>query len=252
MSARTLLYDIETAPNLGYVWGMYEQNVVRFHTQWHMLSVAWKWLGDSRVHVRGLNDYPLLYDQDKTNDKSLAETVHGLFNEADIVVAHNGNSFDQKKAQARMLVHGFEPPAPYKQIDTKLVARRYFNFNSNKLEDLGITLGLGKKLPTGGFDTWLGCMSGDPAAWAKMKKYNKQDVVLLEKVYLKMSPWIVNGPHSGILDGCPKPGCGKGPLIKRGFAKTKTMTYQQWQCQECGGYSRSRLSKLYADRPDFV
>jgi hypothetical protein len=29
--AKVLFYDIETAPNLAYVWGQYDQNVVKQH-----------------------------------------------------------------------------------------------------------------------------------------------------------------------------------------------------------------------------
>ena len=51
-----------------------------------------------------------------------------------------------------------------------MVARRNFMFNSNSLGDLGQTLGLGGKGDTGGFDTWLQCMAGDPKAWRRMIK----------------------------------------------------------------------------------
>lgn len=238
---RTLIYDIETSPNLGYVWGKWQQDVIEYKEEWHILCFAYKWLGQPNTHVIALPDFPR-YKTDPTNDFEVVRTLHELFSEADVVVAHNGNSFDQKKAQARMLVHGMSPPEPYKQIDTKLVARRYFNFNSNKLDDLGIALGEGQKLETGGFTTWLGCMAGEKKSWAKMKKYNKQDVVLLEKIYLRMRPWIQNHPGANVVDekieGCPK--CGKGPLISRGYAHTNTSVYQRFRCSNCGGWSRQR------------
>ena len=38
--AKILYYDIETAPNLSYVWGQYEQNVIAHVSEWHMLCVS--------------------------------------------------------------------------------------------------------------------------------------------------------------------------------------------------------------------
>ncbi len=133
---RVLIFDIESAPNLGYIWGKYEQDVLSYVKEWYMLSFAFKWLGEEKTHVFGLPQYPL-YKKDKMNDKQLVESLWKLFDEADIIIAHNGNSFDIKKSNARFIFHGMKPPSPYKSIDTKLVAKRSFNFNSNKLDDLG-------------------------------------------------------------------------------------------------------------------
>ena len=56
-TARVLLYDIETVPNLAYVWGKWEQNVIRFESEWHMLCFAYKWLGEKKTHVVALPDF---------------------------------------------------------------------------------------------------------------------------------------------------------------------------------------------------
>ena len=42
------------------------------------------------------------------------------------------------------------PPSPYKTIDTLKIARKYFGFNSSKLDDLGRVLGAGEKVRHGG------------------------------------------------------------------------------------------------------
>lgn len=242
---RVLIYDIETTPNLAYVWGKWQQDVIKYENEWSILCFAYKWLGEKKTHVVALPDFKG-YKSDKSNDFYVTAFLWKLFDEADVLIAHNGNSFDQKKSQARMLHHGFTPPSPYRQIDTKLVAKRYFNMNSNKLEDIGNYLGVGHKAETGGFDTWLGCMNGDKKSWERMKKYNKQDVVLLEKIYLKLLPWIENHPAMNILsdrlESCPK--CGKGPLQRRGTRKVnKTTINQRYQCQSCGGWSQARASE---------
>lgn len=236
--ARVLIYDIETAPIIATVWGKYEQNIVWSIQDWYMLCFAYKWLGEKKTYVVSQTDFKG-YRPGSEDDSEVIKKLWGLFNEADIVVAHNGNSFDQKKSQARMIINGLEPPAPYKQIDTKLVARRYFNFTSNKLDDLGEYLELGRKIQTGGHELWKQCMAGDMKAWKKMQKYNIQDVVLLEQIYLKMRPWIANHPSMGVLDGRPLAckNCGSQKLHQH---TKKTLAGQGWKyqykCYDCGAY----------------
>jgi hypothetical protein len=160
-------------------------------------------------------------------------------------VAHYGDSFDQKKARARFAAHGFDPPAPAVTVDTQKVAKKYFRFTSNKLGDLGEYLGLGSKAKHAGFDMWLGCMNGDPKAWREMIKYNKQDVVLLEKVYNKLKPWMDNHPNLSMLQsyrGCPS--CGSIVTRKKGVRATHRMLKQQWQCKECKSWFLSPLKKI--------
>ena len=242
--ARILLYDIETAPNLVYTWGVYEQNALEVVRPWYILCFAYKWLDESTTKVISLTDFDKEYDKNPENDYQVVKALHDLFNEADVIIAHNGNNFDQKKLSDRFLVHGFDPPINYRQIDTLKEARKHFKFDSNKLNDLGTILGVGEKVSTGGFKLWKDCMNGDTTAWNKMKKYNKQDVILLEKIYKILRPWIANHPNvstlNGLTDGCPK--CGSFNLQKRGIRHNKTTSYQEYQCKSCRGYCRSRNS----------
>lgn len=238
-SPKILFFDIETMANLSYVWGKYEQNTIATHRHWYMLTFAYKWLGDKRTHVLSLPDFPL-YKKDPTNDKQLVEALWKLFDEADVVVAHNGDQFDIKKTNARFLKHGLKPPTPYKKIDTKKVAKRYFRLDSNKLDDIGDYFGIGRKINTGGFELWLGCEAGDTRSWNLMCRYNKQDVVLLEKVYLKMLPYIDNHPNYNLLVGTTHscPNCGHNHLQRRGYAMTRVSRRQRYQCTKCGAWSQ--------------
>jgi hypothetical protein len=250
---RCLIYDIETSPNLAFVWGKWQQDVIAYEEEWYILCFAYKWLGEKTTHVVALPDFDE-YKKAKDNDIMVVAKLHELFNEADIIIAHNGNNFDQKKVHARFAYHNMLPPSPYKQIDTKLVAKRYFNFNSNKLDDLGDHLKIGRKIQTGGFDLWLGCMNGDMKAWRKMKKYNKQDVDLLEKIYLRFRPWISNHPslyHKENADMCPS--CGvAGRMQRRGYARNKTTIYKRYQCQNCGSWNRERVQEKDQGKPKYV
>lgn len=236
---RILLYDIETMANLAYVWGKYEQDVISVHRHWYMLTFAYKWLGEKKTYVKSLPDFTM-YKKDKYNDKELVESLWKLFDEADIIIAHNGNAFDIKKTNARFIKHKLKPPTPSKYVDTKLVAKKYFKFDSNKLDDLGDYFGIGRKISTEGFKLWLGCQDGDKKSWDKMCKYNIQDVVLLEKVYMEMLPYMTDHPNMNLLTGtsfnCPN--CGGYHLQKRGFHHTRASTAQRFQCTDCGAWSQ--------------
>ena len=240
--AKILLYDIETQPNLVWVWGYYEQNTLDTEQPWEIMSVAWKWLGEKETHVMDRFG--------KKSDKAVVKKLWKLFNEADIAVAHNGDRFDHKKVRTRMLVHEMKPPAPFKSIDTKKVASKHFGFSSNKLNELAKRLGIGTKVQTGGFELWKGCMKGKKEAQARMRRYNKQDVVLLEKVYLKLRAWETNHPNVAALEDKPQgcPNCGSERLKSHGWRYTKTRRYVRYFCKVCGAWCRGRTSELVAER----
>lgn len=241
---KILLLDIERSPNLGYIWGKYEQNVLAFKKEGYLLSFAYKWLDKKLTHAHALPDYPL-YKKDRENDRELAWELWKVLEEADIVVAHNGDNFDIKIANALFVGHGFVPPSPFRTVDTLKVARRYFKFNSNKLDDLGAYLGLGEKTETGGFKLWSECMAGDKKAWRLMVKYNKQDITLLEGVYYRLLPWMT---HPNLLGNDACPNCGSHRVQKRGIHRTISCAKQKYQCQECGKWSLGKLT----DKPQIL
>lgn len=236
MKPKILFYDLETTPNLAYVWGMWEQDVIAFKEEWKLLSFAAKWM-DGKVFVKGTDEY---------SEKQLVKELWNLFNEADVIIAHNGDKFDRRKANAKFIQFGLKPPQPYQTIDTLKIARKHFAFNSNKLNALGITLGVGEKVKHTGFDLWLGCMRNDPKSWDLMKKYNKQDVLLLERVYIKLLAWIDNHPNVAILDDIPNgcPNCASRKLQRRGIGINRTSKYQRYQCLNCGSWSKGVSKKV--------
>jgi len=238
---KVLFYDIETSPNTAFVWGRYEQNVLSYLKEWEILSCAYKWQGEKKVHC--------LSRQHNKTDKELVIAIHKLFQEADIIIAHNGDQFDQKKVKTRMLYHKLPPPKILSSIDTKKAAKVFFNFNSNSLNDLGTYLGLGQKFKHSGFDMWLGCLNGDKKSWKEMIYYNKQDVVLLEKVYNALKPWIQDHPNMAKLlnpfqnevKDCPH--CGSRNTMKRGYRATRATLKQQMVCKDCGAWFLTRVLK---------
>lgn len=247
MSARVLFLDIETAPSLGWVWQKWQTDVIDFAQHWYLLSFAWKWLGDKDVSCRALPDYSG-YKRNHNNDLHLVRDLHDLLDRADIIVAQNGDSFDIKKANARIIFHRLPPPSTYKTVDTLKLARKYFKFESNRLGDLGKFLGVGSKLPHTGFQLWAGCMEGDEDSWRLMREYNKADVALLEEVYYKLRPWAVNHPNLGLYANpsdpqraCPT--CQSDRIQKRGFNYAKLQVRQRWQCLDCKSWFSGKVIK---------
>lgn len=236
---KILLFDIENAPMLGYFWRRYEADIIKVIEESYILCVGYKWLGE-KTEVISLQDYR---GTKESREKKMLLDLKKKMNEADLIIGQNGDNFDIKICNARMIFHDIEPPAPYKTIDTLKVARKYFKFSSNKLDDLGEYLGVGRKVKHKGIDLWFECMDNEKEAWKDMIKYNKQDVDLLERVYLKMRPWINPHPNVNVLEeklsNCPK--CGDSHIQKRGFGIVGINKRQKYQCMNCGGWSSGGL-----------
>ena len=241
---KILLIDLETSPNIAYTWGKYEQDALGDFIQERMIiCFAWKWLGKPGIQVKAIPDF-YGYKPSPKKNKKLIESLHSLFSSADIIVAQNGDSFDVKMANAEFVQYGLAPPPPYKTIDTLKIARAKFRFNSNKLDDIGHRLGLGRKVKTGGFDLWLGVMRGEKSAWDKMREYNKQDVILLEKIYMKFRPWTANHPNMNVFDGHPGcPACRSANVVRNGFNMTRMGRKRRYHCMDCGKWSLGQLEK---------
>lgn len=254
MKARILVYDIETSPLVAYTWGTWQTDVIEVIEDYQILTVAWQWVGEKKVHVKGQDDFKG-YKPGVNNDTEIVKLLHSLYDEADAVVAHNGDRFDQKKSLARMLIRGLKPPSPYKQIDTKKIAKRVGAFTSNKLKDLANDMNVAQKGDSGGFETWKGCLEGKKKAWKQMKKYNKQDIPPLMDLYLKFRPWDNNAVPLNVIEdkpwACPK--CAVGTMHKgTKYRATNNKLYQYYRCSHCGGMSKKRVPEDSFNKMEFV
>ncbi len=207
------------------------------------MSISWKWLGEETVHHASLANIPR--KRGTSSNKALTKLIHQLFDDADIVIAHNAYKFDNPVSNAAFIRHGLTPPSPYKTVDTLRIARSQFKFpGGNSLNELGAYLGVGVKSDITVRDLWFDCLQGDPKAWKLLEDYNNQDIVVLEGVYQKLLPYIKNHPNLGDLlqrDGvCPK--CGSIHLQRRGFNTRRNGKVQRYQCNDCGGWTNE--SKL--------
>ena len=246
---KILLFDIETTPMPVWVWSFGKQyvpptNLVKDddgnQRVWYVLSWAAKWLYDDNV----MSDIVTPEEAVARDDSRVLDSIWEMLDQADIVIAHNGDRFDLRKLNARFILNDMPPPSPYKSIDTLKIARREFAFSSNKQDFLTKTFGLAEKLKTD-FQLWLDCMDGDKSALKNMLSYNERDVVGLEQVYLKLRPYIKNHPNLGVLmDDSVCPTCGSKSI------KASNATYftssNEFPVYRCGGcqspFIRSKTS----------
>lgn len=237
-SPRILFLDLETFPNIVTSWGLRiysgyldPENITQERS---IICASWKWLGERKMYSKCvsidnvLNDVPVLY--------AIRDAIH----KSDAVVAHNGDKFDLPWIAARSVYYGLSPLPPVIQIDTKKIAKSKFMFNSNRLVYLAEFLHVGKKLKTE-FDLWKDCLKGKQSALDKMVRYNKHDVVLLERVYKKLAPYVpakLNAALFTTKSVCPH--CQSANVQRQGIARTIARSYQRWQCQSCGHWYRDR------------
>ena len=240
-----LVLDIETAPLLGAVWSIWQQNVGlnQIERDWFILSYSAKWLGapEDEVLYEDLSGYVAEED-----DTVLLRSLWNLLDKADVVITQNGIKFDTKKINARFIFNGFQPPSSYKHIDTLVIAKKNFGFTSNKLEYMTDKLCVKyKKLTHGkfaGFSLWKECLKDNPEAWVEMREYNVHDVLSLEELYYIMSPWHKAHPNFNLytdkaVNTCS---CGADDWKNYGYHFTSLSKFQRYRCGSCGAEKRGR------------
>ena len=240
---KVLIFDIETSPMKAYIWSLWKTNVHLDHILNEWFCIAWsaKWLYSDEVMGEVLTPTEIREE----DDKRIMTSLWNLINEADIVVAHNGNKFDIPRINSRFIVNGLAPTKPYFSVDTCQIARKQFGFSSNKLDALAGYFNIPHKLDTD-FDLWRRCLEGDENSLAYMLEYNKKDVTILEEIYLKLRPWIKNHPNMGNLEGaqeaCANCGSEEIDAITDKFYYTSVGKYKLYRCKTCGAISRGRFS----------
>lgn len=240
--------DIETSPNTAHVWGLWKQTVSIKQLMESSYTLCWaaKWHGKKKVLFNSLY---------KSTEEEMLEELWHLLDEADVVVHYNGSKFDIPTINKEFLLRGYSPPSPYKQIDLLRVTRKTFKFPSNKLDYVANALGLGEKVKHIGHELWINCMANDPVAWKQMEKYNKHDVVLLEKLYDELLPWISSHPNHALYTDVSRPtctNCGSDYVHSRGLAITGTQKYKRYQCINCHTWMRGRFTEVAASHRENI
>jgi DNA polymerase III alpha subunit (gram-positive type) len=251
---KILVFDIETTPLEAYIWQkeVWKARVGadKIISEWFMLTWSAKWLFSDDV----LSDRLTGKEAVQEDDSRLCKSLWKLLDEADMVIAHNGDKFDVPNINTRFIVNGLLPTSPYQQIDTKKIAAKQFGFTHNSLNGLADFFGLGRKKDTD-FDLWKACKNGSDRDLRYMEEYNQHDVVLLEEVYLKLRPWIKNHPNVSVYMDADEPLCHScgSPEVKltNKFYYTNVNKFPTYRCK-CGAYTRGRKSVIEKSKKDNI
>lgn len=194
-TAKVLIYDLETSPNIGWFWRAgYKQNIQpnQIVKERAIICVSYKWQGEDEV-------YNLTWDKNQC-DKFLIEQFVEVLNEADLIVAHNGDNFDLKWLKTRALFHRIPMLPNYKQFDTLKLAKAKLYLNSNRLDYISKFLGFEGKIQTTP-DLWNKVvMLNDRNAMKDMLDYCDEDVRQLENVYNELQYLDNPRVHAGVLN----------------------------------------------------
>jgi hypothetical protein len=248
---RILLLDIETQACLIAIFQKQMKNTYiksdQIISDWYILSYSYKWLYDDSLYGEVLTKEEVLEE----NDLRLCKGIYNILDEADIVIVHNV-PFDIQNINTRFLIHGIFPPSPYKTVDTLVTARNKFGFTHNNLGAIATTLGFPTKKDTN-FSLWKKCMFGDENSLKYMLEYNKQDIIVLEYVYLSFRPYINNHPnwnnYNNTKDCCPVCGGKHIKHIEEKYYYSFINLYNVYRCIDCGSIVRDRTLVKREDKP---
>lgn len=232
---KILLLDIETKPITALVWGLFNQNVGlnQIVDPGGILCVGLKWLGQKQVYMFSVWEHGY---------EAMIASVHEFLEEADAIITYNGNRFDLPKLRGACAELGLAPPPPVNSIDVYTSVKK-LGLISNKLAFVGPFFKIGKKIETGGMELWVDVMAGKSAAEKRMERYCVQDVRLLEQVYRRLLPYLINHPNiGGGADSCR--GCGSTNLHRRGYRWTKLLKIERMRCKDCGTWTDGKRMKI--------
>lgn len=209
-----------------------------------MLSACWKDLGDDTMHS-ATHKAP-------QNDKALTKQVRGAVLDCDVLVHHNGNKFDLPFLSGRLAFHKLPPLPQIRTVDTLKIARRHLRLPAYDLDYLGQFFDVGRKVvKERGLEERM--EEGDPGAVRAFIEYNEQDVLLLERVYLRLLPFCKGNDHPnlnlvlGTMHHCPR--CGSLDTVPERATngetrkhRTQVRSYPQYRCKTCQATFRGDMT----------
>jgi len=219
-----------------------------------ILCAGYKWLGEKKVNIISLLDFPRTFENDATDDSRLVKEFYKVLSEADIWITWYGERFDDRMFQSKLLEYKL-PPCPHVQhIDLWKTCKYRFKLSSNRLKTAAAFMDLEEKTPVLG-KVWRRARTGHGPSIRYVIEHCVQDVLVLEQAYLRMRPWVKQHPNMGIIqeqtEACPT--CGvSGKLHKRGLYRSRTRTYQRFSCQACGAWCRAKALDKELSQLEYV
>jgi hypothetical protein len=170
-----------------------------------------------------------------------------LLDEADYVLTQNGKNFDDGFVMTRCKVHNMPLPSPFTNIDTKIIAKTNLKLPSHSLAYMTKLFGLEKQKSEHGrfpgMDLWNEVLLGNLQAWEEMKRYNIQDVLATEELYVKVLRPLDKTFSFKEEGGKLVCACGSDRVQSRGIARNKQGEFTRYQCMGCGTWRRDKFNQ---------
>lgn len=200
----------------------------------------------------GLKDSNILGSVFFKQESKVVQKLWDFLDKADVVIAHNAQRFDVRKAQAKFLEYNLPPTSPFKVVDTLKISKSCFGLTSQKLQYITKLLKKGSKLSTD-MGLWLRCLAGDYSAYEYMAKYCDQDIVELQNIYLILAPWNSKMPNLTLHNDNYEASCnccGSSDLIKYDdkFAFTNASKFELFRCSRCHKVLRGKVNLLSKEK----
>lgn len=196
---------------------------------------GWKIYGEEQVHCINAWDFPG-WTSDVNDDRPVVEAIAKVLEDADCVVTHNGKRFDWKFLQTRLMIHKLPPLPKIQHVDTCSTSKSNLFLLNNRLNTLGDALTSEQKMEHEGWALWTKTHSRDAEAMKTMEAYCKQDVLLLEKVFTRLKPFVKDMPNFNLFrdkdnEGCPN--CESLESVKLGLRYERNGIKQRRRCKSC-------------------
>lgn len=222
---KILFYDIE-ATNLSASMG-------------YVLAIGYKFLGDKKVTVLTLDQYP---GKKTTDDSELLKAFEKIHNSADMVCYHFGEFYDEPFLNTRRLIHGMKRLNQVAMVDTWRIAKKKLKFHSNRLDAIARALGCPYQKTALDGTAWIDASAGDKKALKYIAHHCKMDVLVLEWCYNKIkSMWDRHPAVYGSYGNCNS--CGGKGFKSEGIRATIKKTYRRLICKKCGWPKKGEIVK---------
>lgn len=202
---KVLIYDLETSRGLfkAFWTGKQYINYKQMVSEPEIISIGWKWLGENEVHVTH-------WDKNHSDEKMVTDFIK-IYNEADLVIGFNNDSFDNRWLNARAFKYGLDINIHVRSLDLYKQEKRLFRMLSYSMDYASLYAKIERKQSHEGIHMWDMVEDGTPEQQeeylGKMMEYNRGDIVTTEELYLRMLPYLSHKMHMGVLQGGEKWSC---------------------------------------------
>ena len=249
---KILVYDIETSRGVfkAFWTGKQYLGYKAMVKEPAIISISWKWLGNDKIHY-------LTWDKDHS-DKQMVKDFLVHYNNADMLIGYNNDSFDNRWVQARAMKYGFDFNTYIKSFDIYKQNKRLSRIVSYSMDYQAKFIDVAFKQSHEGKKMWDMIEDGTPAQQKeylkKMVDYNIGDIVSTEDIYLKNRKYYGHKTHFGVLNGEEKwtcPNCGSSQVELYKTTITPAGTVQRIMKCSIDGVKYKLTNKQYMSFLDY-